>query len=211
MSYGVPAAFVVDPPDYGDAWVRRGVLVGVAFVFAGLGVASRANPWNLVVFQGLLGNVAVLGAASALFATAELWISFRSFVVRVAAGTVAACAVFVLLGGLVLSPLFPGGHGGVVIATSPDGKITLRVDEGGSRSYELQSKERVYLRTTAGLDREVLVAVGCGRFTKAEFAFVGNRAVAITTEEGGRVVLPFDKNLGGIRPVRFTCPPYGMD
>ncbi|WP_436773697.1 hypothetical protein [Yinghuangia sp. YIM S09857] len=173
---------------------RRTLLVAPGLLLAAVAVAAEQNPWNFRVFETAAGSPIVIAPLAVTVLGAELALSFRSFLVWTLAGGLACCAFVMLCLALLLSMFQTAPHKvGRTVAASPDGHVHVVVTEGGP--LDLAVVHRIYLRTTRGLDREVLVATGCLGNVSADVRFTGNRTLELRDRHGEYRRVQFDKNL----------------
>lgn len=183
--------------------LRRSVLLPTAVVFVALAVASDRNAWNLRAFHSVWGHPVTLATMAALALSVELVLSFRSFLVWTVAGGALVCAVGLLVAAGFLAQFHTSAHDGPTVAQSPDGRIRVVRWEAETA---FGPQRRLYVLTSAGFDREGMLATGCIPTAAGAVRFDGNRAVEIRGADGAVRRVTFDKNLNVARAAVFGCP-----
>ncbi|MFI6587132.1 hypothetical protein [Embleya sp. NPDC050493] len=178
--------------------VRRTLLLGSALVALPTWRIAAANPWNLDVFdRGILIGGVVPAAFGFCLIGIEVALTFRGFLVRVAALGLAFVAGLVMALGTVVAVLTRDDRpAGEVVAISPDGRIrAVRVDEAAS--YTIEPNYDLDIRLSAGLNRSTSILRQCEsrRATITSVRFLDNRTLEYTPSRGAPVRVSFDRNL----------------
>lgn len=175
--------------------LRRCLLLCAAASLVAVATASVLNPWNFTALDPGSCHPLTLTVSAASLLLVELAVSVRHIAFGVMAGAVGACAAMLLLAvSLRPDPVPPLST--TTIATSPDGHVTVVLAEQPYGALYDRTIMEVYLRTSAGLDRETRVGFAyCVDTDRAEVRFVGNRTLEFRDRRGGLRRLTFDKNL----------------